>query len=124
MSNIVNYFKEEIPSKLTNRVNGRNKGNTYERTICKELRDLGFEADTSRNESRKMDALKVDIISNTPYHIQCKAVERFGGYHDLIKQMPLDKTPVIFHKRNNKGTVVIMKKEDFYNILKNNVCSK
>ena len=51
--------------------NNRTAGNSYERLIVNELKELGFTGVvTSRAESRNMDAKKVDVFSvegtNTP----------------------------------------------------------
>ena len=99
-------------------IHAKNKGNAYERAVVLVLRAHGFEAVTARVESKALDDAGVDIATNAPFNIQCKAVERLSpGYHDLLNEMPRDKTPLIFHKRNNKGTVVSMKLEDFNKLL-------
>jgi hypothetical protein len=115
---ISKYFIDDKNIKRRKTINARKKGNSYELQIVNELKELGYDVGSSRNESRKMDALKVDIVGDIPFHIQCKAVEKGVTYHQTLKDMPMDKVPVIFHKRNNKGTVVVMKQEDFYIMLK------
>jgi hypothetical protein len=66
-----------------------------------------------------MDDLGVDIIStDLNFHIQCKAVEKLKpSLHDILARMPTDKVPVVYHKRNNKGSTVTLKQEDFERIL-------
>lgn len=97
----------------------RDKGHKYEREIAKELRELGFEyVETSRYASRKLDNAKVDIYGMPMFNVQCKAVESLSAPHGLLKQMPDDENyNVVFNKKNNKGTIVVMMKEDFYEIL-------
>lgn len=105
--------------------NNRTAGNNFERTIVNELKKLNYNVCTSRNESRKMDALKVDIMGDIPYHIQCKNSQNKPKYEVLLKEMPHDKVPVVFHRQTHKansnfvtdGDYVIMRKEDFYEIL-------
>jgi len=51
-------------------------------------------------------------------NIQAKATESTPSYHSLLKEMPDDNNyNVIFHKRNNRGEVVVLSKEDFYQII-------
>ena len=100
----------------------RSKGNNYEVMVCKILTDKGFSAVSSRSESKRLDDLGADVVSDFPFYIQCKAVERMSmPVHDLLKQMKNnlpDKPSCIFHKRNNKGTVVSLELDDFLNLIK------
>lgn len=101
------------------KINARQKGHAYERAIVNELKDLGFEdCSTSRYSNRRLDDMKVDIDGMPMFHVQCKAIENMGSAHKVLKEMPEDeKYNVVFHKRNNMGSVVSMSKEDFYEIL-------
>ena len=99
-------------------MNARNKGHAYERKIAKELKDFYPDCVTSRYGNRMMDDMGVDLINTDPFNVQCKAVERLGTYHDILKSMPEDNNyNLIFHKRNNRGEVVVMSKDDFYELL-------
>jgi len=100
-------------------INSRNKGNKYERDIAKEFRDMGFvDCKTSRYESKMLDDMKVDLTNTGIFNVQLKHVERLGAYHKILDSMPKDNNyNVIFHKRNRLGEVVVMTKEDFYDIL-------
>ncbi|MGV6830284.1 MAG: hypothetical protein ACWA5P_01820 [bacterium] len=98
----------------------RNKGHSYERKLALEFREMGWEnCKTSRFASKMLDDMKVDLFATEPFNVQAKAVERLSpGYHDILKSMPKDENyNVVFHKRNHKGEVVSMMKEDFYEIL-------
>ena len=100
--------------------NGRNKGNSYERKLAKEFREMGFsDCKTSRYESKMLDDMKVDLTNTGFFNVQAKAVERLSPtYHEIIKSMPKDSNyNVIFHKKNHKGEVVVMSKDDFYEIV-------
>ena len=96
----------------------RQKGHSYELAVAKEHTALGFvDVFSSRSESKRMDDKGVDLV-NLPYYIQCKAVERMTqSYHDILSSMPDDRLRAVFHKRNRKGTIVVIQKEDWYNIL-------
>ena len=99
-------------------IHSKNKGNRYERDLAEYLRELGYDAVTSRAESKNLDDKGVDLFDNSPFYIQAKHVEKMKtSYHDILARMPTEKTPVIFHKRNNKGTIVAMKLEDFTKLL-------
>ena len=96
------------------------KGNQFEIAIIDRLKEIGFEAQSSRSESRNEDNKGSDIITDCPYDIQCKAVERSSmNLHDIILLMRMNglERPVIAHKRNSKGVVVSMAWETFQEIL-------
>ena len=101
-------------------INGKNKGNAYERKIAKECRAIGYKkATTSRSESKRADDAGVDILGVDGYAIQCKAVERGLNLHDTINHIDTKYgVPVIFWKKNRKEELVIMKKKDFYGLIK------
>jgi len=100
----------------------RVKGHTFERAVCELLRQRGFDAITARLESKRLDNLGSDIVTDFPFHIQCKAVERMSmPSHDLLAILAknlTDKPSCIFHKRNNKGTIVSLSLDDFLNLIK------
>lgn len=100
------------------KINARAKGHTYERDIAQKFRDAGFtDCMTSRLESKRLDDLGVDLCNTDPWLVQCKAVEKLGPVHDILARMPDGGIPVIFHKRNRKGTVVSMKEEHFWELV-------
>ena len=96
----------------------RAKGHKYEVKICSELRAMGFEAVTSRSESKRLDDAGVDCVTNLPFHFQMKATEATPPYCKLLPKMPDDKTRVILHKMNNKPEIAVLLKKDFYMIMK------
>lgn len=113
-----------------NRVAGHN----LERLIVKELKELGYDAVTARAESRNMDNRGIDIFSPPycsnplPVHIQCKNTVINPHYEDLLTSelLPNDKPTVVVHRKTKKantrfvtqGEYVLMKKSDFYNLIK------
>ena len=96
----------------------RSKGIRFELKIMHELIALGFKALTSRNESKTLDAQKVDLVSNFPFFIQCKNTERLPNPWDIFNAMPKDKPPCIFWTKNHKEDLVILNKKDFYKLIK------
>ena len=105
---------------IMGKINAKNKGSAYERKLAKEFREYGFEdCKTSRFESKMLDDLGVDLTNTGFFNVQAKAVERLGCYHDILASMPQNDNNynTIFHKRNRKGEVVVMTKEDFYEIM-------
>jgi len=99
-------------------IHSKNKGNRFELEIVQLLKDNGYDAVSSRSESKNLDDKGIDIVTNAPFNIQCKHVERMSQpVHKLLASMPFDKTPVVLHKRNNKGVVVCMRLEDFKDLL-------
>ena len=111
------------------------KGNTFERKIISEINGLhlGYLVGSSRLHSRYMDNMDVDIVDHPlseikfPYHIQNKSITGYPKYHDIFSEFKLtDKPLIVFHELTEKrgsrffklNDYVIMKKEDFYEILK------
>jgi hypothetical protein len=120
--------------------NNKRKGSNCERKHISEINKLGlgYNVGSARMFSRYMDNMKVDIVDHPlsikkfPFHIQDKSITGYPKYHDIFSEFELtDKPLVIFHELTEKrGTrffkiedYVIMKKKDFYEILKklNNV---
>ena len=102
-------------------INSRDKGHAYERKLAKEFRKLGYaECRTSREVSKIRDNMGVDLCGLPDFNVQAKAVEKLGSVHEILKSMPKEEgvTNVVFHKRNRKGEVVSIKKEDFYKLIK------
>lgn len=98
-------------------INNRKKGNKFETDLAIELREFFPEVVTSRSESKRTDDKGVDFCYTEPFNIQAKAWERAPSYHTVLDQMPKDRWEnIIFHKKNHKGTVVVMSKQTFYNL--------
>jgi len=103
----------------------RNKqaGSRWELDVIKDLRAMGYEAVSSRSESRNADARGIDIITDFKYNIQCKASVNNPNYHTLLTETDAE---LIFHRKMEKrktkfyaiGEYVTMSKEIFYNLLK------
>lgn len=120
------------PTKVNGKAN-RLKGHNYERKWAKLFRDMGYTyCKTSRQASRLLDDSKVDLAF-IPFNVQCKNVQSNLNYSEEIrliqetlkKNFPPDhdqhKYPIIVaHKKGSKPEeeLVIMKSDDFINILK------
>ena len=98
----------------------RTAGHNYERLIAQELRMLGFEAVTSRYESRSIDDSGVDLVSNFPLNPQMKVSITQPNVHGLLTSTDAE---IIFFKKVQrsgnrfmvKGEYVMIRKDDFYN---------
>jgi DNA modification methylase len=102
------------------KINGKKKGNAYECTKSKELKEFfGEDVITSRSESKNLDDQGVDLVHTDPFYFQLKAVESGINYHKVLKEMKQDPDHlnVVMHKRNRQGEVVAMSKEDFFRLL-------
>ena len=95
-------------------------GHTYERSLRLELIGLGWDkCQTSRYASKEMDDKVVDFVHTEPFNIQAKRWKSAPSYHKVLASMPQDENyNVIIHKRPHEGEVVVMSKEDFYEIIK------
>lgn len=95
-------------------MNARNAGHQYERDIVKRWQAMGFDAKTSRYANRERDDAGVDLVGTDPVSIQAKRWKSAPAYHEVLARMPDDGNyNVIYHKRPHKGEVVVMRVEDF-----------
>lgn len=105
----------------------RRAGHNYERKCTNYFKELGFlRARTSRQASRLLDDAKVDI-AYVPFNVQCKAVDSNINYLTLISEindkikelMPerKDYPTIVFHKKKNKKTLVVMDIDEFAKLL-------
>ena len=100
--------------------NSRAVGNAYERQIRKEFIELSWDkCVTSRYGSKQTDDLLVDLLHTEPFNVQIKRWKSAPSYQDVLKAMPEDSNyNVIIHKRPNRGEVVVMDKESFYDLIR------
>lgn len=101
-------------------MNSRTKGHGFERWCAAKLRDVWPNVQTCRFAGNLwLDHCGVDLINTEPFNIQCKAVERLSpGYHEILQAMPKGKNAnIIIHKKNGKGSVVVMQLDDFIGML-------
>jgi len=104
----------------TNR--NRTAGLNYERQIASELRAMGYEAITSRYESKRLDDAGVDLVTDFPLKPQMKVSINQPNVHNLLTETEAE---LIFYKRVEKkgkkfmprGEYVMLSKEDFYNLM-------
>jgi len=99
----------------------RNAGLNYERQIARELREMGYEAITSRYESKRLDDAGVDLVTNFPLKPQMKVSINQPNVHILLTETEAE---CVFFKKVEKvggkfmprGEYVMLKKQDFYDI--------
>ena len=84
-------------------MSNRNKsaGNKWELDIVHTLKDLGWKAVSSRQESRSADARGIDVISDYPYDIQAKCMKSQPNFHTLLTET--DAEVVFFRKTEKRG---------------------
>lgn len=114
------------------KINGkanRRKGHDYERKWAKVFRDLGYNfCRTSREASKLLDNSRVDLAF-IPFNLQCKNVATSFNYINEInavtellkKHFPPGDTqhkhPVIIAHKRGSDELIVMKAEEFINIL-------
>ena len=115
--------------------NNRNRGNSLERSYRLKLIELGYkDVTTTRNESRSMDALGIDLMGNSlPFYVQVKSTNNriFNHkkwYDERDEKLPVDKPTIVFNRITKKsekgrfmtdGEFVVLKLEDFLNMIDN-----
>lgn len=105
--------------------NNRRRGHDYERELAQEYRDLGWEdCTTTRYSSRKKDDAGIDLDFTAPLAIQAKYYKNQPNFSKVIDEMKTvtGEIPIVHFKRNKgkgqaKDELVIMKKEDWYEIV-------
>ena len=104
-------------------MNARQKGHAFERTLCQWLLRWFPNAKTSRSESKNADDELRDFVGTDPWGLQAKALEKCPDYWNLLEQMRSKDTGstrhcyAVVHKKNRKGTIVVMSQKDFEKIL-------
>ena len=100
----------------------RTAGHHFERQMAQEWRMNGWPgAHTSRAGDRSEDAAGNDVCGIGPFRCQCKRVERLGSHHVILDDMTTGidgEMNVLFHKRKRQGTVVSMRLETFWRLLR------
>jgi len=101
-------------------MNSRTKGHNYERAMAEKLREIWPECATTRYKgSAWLDRCGVDLVNTSGYNIQLKATERTPPYHDILDYMPRgENTNIVIHKRNNRGSIVAIRLDDFIKLIK------
>ena len=102
---------------MSGRINSRQKGARFERTLAAKLREYGYECRRGQQYSgANGDA---DVVGLPGLHIEAKAVERLNLY-DAMAQSKSDarphEIPVVMHKKNNCKILVTLELRDFMTI--------
>ena len=95
-------------------MNSRQKGKRGELELSEFLREHGYTA--RRGQQYSGTETSADIVTSLPFHVECKRVEA-GNPYDWLAQAIRDsagkKVPVVFHKRNRRDWIVVLRAEDF-----------
>ena len=112
-------------------VNNRRRGHDYERKIKNELNELikGSDWRTTREMSRYLDNKKIDLIDVNGigwFTVQCKTSINTPNFNENVFFFE-GRPNILFWKKNQKRAnsvrfrgkeFVIMRKEDFYNLIR------
>lgn len=127
----------EKPKKKRSSGYSKQKGNTYERQIVNELKELTGNENicTARSESKKLDDMKIDISdpdNAIPCYIQTKKTQSLPAVKKINNEVGLkDKSLCIIWNAQEKkegninitscGEYAIITKELFYTLLKSHL---
>ena len=103
------------------KVNSKEKGARFERSLASKFREYGYEARrTAQYCGNTGDAS--DVVGLPGLHIEAKHQEKMYLY-DWMAQAKrdaeaggLNAIPTVFHKKNNAEILVTMRLDDFMNI--------
>lgn len=89
----------------------RSAGCSWERTIVQMLKDMGYDAETSRYASRKADDSGVDIISEDfPLRIQAKISQNQPNCAKILEEKDCN---VIFFRKVEKANKNFISQGDY-----------
>ena len=80
----------------------RQAGHDLERHIVSRLKEMGYDAMTSRYASRLMDDSGIDIVSDFPLKLQCKASINQPNVHSILTERECD--AIVFRKMEKQKT--------------------
>ena len=122
------------PKKKRSGAYSKNKGNTYEREIVNELKEITNDSEicTSRSDSKKLDNMKIDISdpnNSLPCYFQLKKTQTTPSVKKINSEVgKVDKPLCILWNIQEKkegnvnitscGEYAIISKEFFYELLK------
>ena len=95
-------------------INSKTKGAVYEREIARALREYGYDARRGQQYCGANGA--ADVVGLEGIHIECKRTERtdlYGWMTQAADDARVGELPVVFHRKNNCNTLVIMDFETF-----------
>jgi Holliday junction resolvase len=104
---------------MSRKINSKEKGKRFERTLASKLREYGYEARrTAQYCGNTGDAS--DVVGLPGLHIEAKHQETMRLY-EWMSQAKRDsegtgRLPAVFHKKNNAEILVTMTLEDFMNL--------
>lgn len=95
-------------------INSKTKGTVYEREIARVLREYGY--NVRRGQQYCGANGDADVVGLEGIHIECKRTERtdlYGWMAQAKNDAREGELPVVFHRKNNRKTLVIMELESF-----------
>jgi Holliday junction resolvase len=99
-------------------MNSKQKGKRGELEFVHYLQAKGYEARRGQQFCGSPDS--PDVISNFPFHIEVKRVEKLN-ISNAMEQAAADcgnQTPIVAHRRNGEDWFITMKADDFLKALK------
>lgn len=96
--------------------NSRQKGARGERELAEELRKFGYDARRGQQFKGGADSPDVVCAGLDDYHIEAKRAEKTDLYAwmaQATRDAAEGKTPIVAHKKNRQGWLVVMRLEDF-----------
>ena len=101
------------------KINSRSKGQRGELEVAALLREYGFEA--RRGQQYQGGPGSPDVVhSISNVHIEVKFIEKFNAYAAMdqaIADKGATEVPVVFHRRNRKPWLVVMRADAFLRVM-------
>jgi hypothetical protein len=98
--------------------NSRNKGARYERELARAFRAEGYEQ-ARRGQQYCGANGDADVVGLPGIHVEAKRVERLqlqSAMDQAVRDARPGELPAVFHRKNNCGTLVTMRIDDWFKI--------
>lgn len=98
-------------------LDSRQKGARYERELARKFRSEGYDA--RRGQQYCGANGDADVVGLPGIHVEAKRVERLqlqSAMDQAVRDARPGELPVVFHRKNNCGTLVTMRIDDWFKI--------
>lgn len=101
------------------KINSRQKGARYEREVARYLSEHGFPSRRGQQFAGSSDGSSPDVVSDFPFHIEAKHVERLQLYDAMTQSIRDcgDKPPCVIHRKNNSESLFTCRLSDLVALL-------
>ena len=100
-------------------MNSRQKGARYEREVARYLSENGYPSRRGQQFAGCPDGSSPDVVSDFPFHIEAKHVERLDLYKAMTQSIQDcgNKPPSVVHRKNHSESLFTCRFKDLIALL-------